>query len=102
MKTFFMVKPDGVKRNLIGEVISRVEKEGFQITQVPVKKNGIIDLEKFANSINEKTILVSIMHANNEIGVIQPIKYIGSICKKKSDNISCRCCTICRENTCKC
>ncbi len=34
MKTFFMVKPDGVKRNLIGEVISRVEKEGFQITKI--------------------------------------------------------------------
>ena len=34
MKTFFMVKPDGVKRNLIGEVISRVEEEGFQITKI--------------------------------------------------------------------
>ena len=63
------------------DVLAYLSKEGFQITQVPVKKNGIIDLEKFANSINEKTILVSIMHANNEIGVIQPIKQLGTICK---------------------
>lgn len=53
-----------------------------KITFLGVKKDGIIDLEKLKNAITKQTILVSIMHANNEIGVIQPIAEIGKICKE--------------------
>ncbi|MBF8246389.1 MAG: IscS subfamily cysteine desulfurase [Rickettsia sp.] len=60
-----------------------LEEEGFNITYVKVHNNGIIDLEHLKNSITDKTVLVSIMLVNNEIGVIQPIKEIGKICRDK-------------------
>ncbi|WFW29663.1 MAG: IscS subfamily cysteine desulfurase [Wolbachia endosymbiont of Menacanthus eurysternus] len=60
----------------------QLENEGFKVTYLPVKQNGIIDLSNLENAINNKTILVSIMMVNNEIGVVQPIKEIGVICKK--------------------
>jgi len=56
--------------------------EGFFITYLPVDSNGIIDTEALRQAINPKTILVSVMHANNEIGTIEPIGEIGTICKK--------------------
>ncbi|PCJ18083.1 MAG: IscS subfamily cysteine desulfurase [Candidatus Cloacimonadota bacterium] len=57
--------------------------EGFEITYLGVDKDGMISLDELKNSITDKTILVSVMHANNEIGVIQPIKEVGAICKDK-------------------
>lgn len=60
-----------------------LELEDFEITYLPVKPNGIVDLEVLENAITEKTILVSIMAVNNEIGVIQPMEAIGKICRKK-------------------
>lgn len=60
-----------------------LEDEGFSVTYLPVKKNGIIDLEEFEKSLRPDTGLVSIMYVNNEIGVIQPIKEIGEICRKR-------------------
>ena len=59
-----------------------LENFGFRITYLDVDSNGIIDLKQLERSINRNTILVSIMFANNEIGTIEPIKEIGSICKK--------------------
>jgi len=56
---------------------------GFELTVLPVDDQGIIDLEQLKNSITSKTILVSIMVANNEIGVLQPIKAIGQICHQR-------------------
>ena len=56
-----------------------LEKEGFRVTYLNVDKNGFIDLEELKNSINSKTILVSIMFANNEVGTIEPIKEISRI-----------------------
>jgi cysteine desulfurase len=61
-----------------------LEKLGFKITYVPVDKYGIVNLEYIKKSITEKTILVSIMFANNEIGSIQPIEEIGKICRDNS------------------
>lgn len=61
-----------------------LQLEGFGITYLPVQKNGIIDLELLASSITDKTILVSIMAVNNEIGVIQPLKEIGEICRSRN------------------
>lgn len=60
-----------------------LEKYGFKITYLPVKENGIIDIEDLKKAIQEDTILVSIMSANNEIGTIQPIEEIGKITKEK-------------------
>lgn len=60
-----------------------LELEGFKVTYLPVEPNGIIDLNKLAAAINEDTLLVSVMAVNNEIGVIQPIKEIGKICREK-------------------
>ncbi|EAZ94157.1 IscS subfamily cysteine desulfurase [Crocosphaera chwakensis] len=59
-----------------------LEKLGFKITYLPVQKDGIIDLKFLEKSIRNETILVSVMAANNEIGVLQPLKEIGDICKK--------------------
>lgn len=60
-----------------------LEKLGFDVTYVPVDKDGLVDPEDVKRAITEKTILVSIMHANNEVGTIQPIAKIGQIVKEK-------------------
>jgi cysteine desulfurase len=60
-----------------------LEQDGFEVTYLPVQENGLIDLEKLKAAITEKTSIVSIMAANNEIGVIQPIKEIGAICRER-------------------
>lgn len=60
-----------------------LKKQGFEITKLPVDKDGLINLENLKKAIKENTILVSIIYANNEIGTIQPIEEIGSICREK-------------------
>ena len=59
-----------------------LEENGFDVTYLDVDENGIVDIEALEKNIRKDTILVSIMYANNEIGVIEPISQIGSICKK--------------------
>ncbi|MBL0941754.1 MAG: IscS subfamily cysteine desulfurase [Alphaproteobacteria bacterium] len=59
-----------------------LEQEGFDVTYLPVQKNGIIDLEVLEAAITDKTLIVSIMAVNNEIGVIQPLTQIGNLCRK--------------------
>jgi cysteine desulfurase len=61
----------------------QLEKEGFEVTYIPVEKNGIVDPEKVKDAMRDDTILVSIMYANNEVGTIQPIAKIGRTCKKR-------------------
>jgi cysteine desulfurase len=65
------------------DVCESLEKKGAEVTYLNVDHNGLIDLEELNNSITEKTILVSVMHANNETGVIQPIKEIAQITHEK-------------------
>jgi cysteine desulfurase len=60
-----------------------LENEGFKVTYLPVKTNGLIDMEELDKAITDSTSLVSIMTVNNEIGVIQPIKEIGELCRKR-------------------
>lgn len=64
------------------ETCKTLEKQGFKVTYLNVDKQGKISLEELENSINESTILITIMFANNEIGTIQPIKNIGEIAKR--------------------
>ena len=60
-----------------------LEKQGFMVTYVPVDEFGMVNPEDIEKAITDKTILVSVMFANNEIGTINPIKEIGEICRKK-------------------
>lgn len=60
-----------------------LENQGFKITRLPVDKYGIVNPESLRKSIKKDTVLVSVMHANNEIGTIEPIKEIGKICRQK-------------------
>ena len=59
----------------------QLEREGFEVTYMDPEPNGLLDLEKFKNAIREDTIVASVMHVNNEIGVIQDIAAIGEICR---------------------
>ncbi|XP_053083203.1 cysteine desulfurase, mitochondrial isoform X2 [Pangasianodon hypophthalmus] len=61
-----------------------LEAEGFKVTYLPVKENGLIDLQQLEETICSDTSLVSVMTVNNEIGVKQPIKEIGQICRSKN------------------
>src|SRR6516225_1445181 len=65
------------------DTCKRLEKDGYRVTYLPVQKDGRSSLDELKAAITEKTILISIMTANNEIGVIQPIAEIGAIAKEK-------------------
>lgn len=64
-----------------------LEEDGFEVTYLKVNKNGVIDIEELKNSIKSNTILVSIMHVNNEIGSIQPVKEIGKYLSTLNDKV---------------
>ena len=61
----------------------QLEREGFEVSYLDPLKNGLLDIKVLKNEIREDTILVSIMHVNNEIGVIQDIRSIGDVCRDK-------------------
>ncbi len=61
----------------------QLEREGFEVTYLMPQANGIVDLQELQNAMREDTVLVSIMHVNNEIGVIQDIGAIGEICRER-------------------
>lgn len=65
------------------DTAKRLEKRGYRITYLPVNRDGLIDLDQLREAITDKTILISIMYANNEIGVIQPIREIGRIARER-------------------
>jgi cysteine desulfurase len=65
------------------DTCKHLEKEGFRVTYLPVQTNGLVDLDALRNAITDKTILVTLMYANNEIGVIQPVAEIGKIVKAR-------------------
>ena len=73
-----------IEHNAILESCKSLEEEGFKITYLNVDKEGYIDLEQLKKEITKKTILISIMTANNEIGTIQPIKEIAKIAKQNN------------------
>ena len=65
------------------DTCKRLEKYGYRVTYLPVQKNGLVDLEELKNAMTDKTILVTIMAANNEIGVLQPWREIGKLCRER-------------------
>ncbi|MFA6349744.1 MAG: aminotransferase class V-fold PLP-dependent enzyme, partial [Candidatus Omnitrophota bacterium] len=72
-----------IEHHAVLESTKFLEKNGFRITYLKVDKSGLVDPQDVKNAITDKTILVSVMHANNEIGVIQPVEEIGKITREK-------------------
>ncbi len=72
-----------IEHHAVSEPAKFLEKKGFKITYLKVDKFGLVDPQEVKKAITDKTILVSIMHANNEIGTVQPIEEIGKITKEK-------------------
>jgi cysteine desulfurase len=65
------------------DTCKRLEKYGYRVTYLPVQKDGLVDLDDLKRAIDDKTILVTIMAANNEIGVVQPVAEIGKLCHER-------------------
>ena len=65
------------------DTCKRLEKYGYRVTYLPVQKDGLVDLDDLKRAIDDKTILVTIMAANNEIGVLQPWREIGKLCRER-------------------
>ena len=65
----------------VGNVMKHMEEDGFEVTYLPVDENGIVKLDKLKEALRPDTMLVSVMHVNNEIGAVQPIEEIGKLVK---------------------
>jgi len=61
-----------------------LKREGFEVVEVPVDRYGLVDVEKLAEAVDEKTILISVMYANGEIGTIEPIEEVGKIARERN------------------
>lgn len=72
-----------IEHHAILHTCEQLEKEGFTVTYLPVDENGMVRLEDIKKAITDKTILISIMFANNEVGTIQPVKEIGILAREK-------------------
>ena len=78
-----------IEHHAVLHTCETLEKEGFEVTFLPVDENGQIRIEDLKNAITDQTILVTIMAANNEIGTIMPIKEIGDVCKEHNVPFHC-------------
>jgi cysteine desulfurase len=72
-----------IEHHAIFDTCKYLEKQGFEITYLPVNSDGLVDVQDVLKALTDKTILVSIMHANNEVGTIQPIASIGKILRER-------------------
>lgn len=72
-----------VEHHAVINTVKALGKQGFTVTILPVDKYGLVSVEDLANAITDKTILISIMHANNEVGTIQPIKELAAVAREK-------------------
>ena len=72
-----------IEHHAVLEACQSLKKRGFRATYVPVNRDGLVDPGDIEKAITEQTILVSVMHANNEIGTVQPLSEIADICRKK-------------------
>ena len=71
-----------IEHPAIKNTLKDLEDEGYEITILHVDKNGVLDIEELKNAIKDETILITVMHANNEVGTFQPIEEIGKIAKE--------------------
>lgn len=72
-----------IEHHAVLDSCRRLEKEGFDITYLPVSADGLLDLAELEKALTSRTILVSVMAANNEIGVIEPIREVGRLCRDR-------------------
>lgn len=72
-----------IEHHAILHTCEYLEKQGFTVTYLPVDEYGMVSIEELKNAITDKTILISIMFANNEVGTIQPVKEIGQLAREK-------------------
>lgn len=72
-----------IEHHAVLETCQYLQENGFQLTVLPVDKYGLVDPEEVKRSVTDRTVLVSIMHANNEIGTVEPIAEIGRICRER-------------------
>ena len=74
---------DAIEHHAVLHTLRKLEKDGFEVVYLPVGQNGIVDPGSVDRAIDEKTCLVTVMYANNEIGTLQPVREIGAICRSK-------------------
>lgn len=72
-----------IEHKCILDSCRNLEDQGYEVTYLPVGKNGIIDMEELEKAIRPDTLVCSVIHVNNEIGVIQPIDEIARLCRSK-------------------
>lgn len=72
-----------IEHHAVLHTLAKLETQGFQVTYLPVHENGIVRLEELEAALREDTCLVTIMFANNEIGTLQPIRAIGTLCRER-------------------
>ncbi len=72
-----------IEHSSVLEVCEALKAEGYEIVEIPVDKEGFVGLKRLEEEIDSKTLLVSVIHANNEIGVLQDLRKIGALCKRK-------------------
>jgi len=72
-----------IEHHAVLEPCHWLEKQGWSVTVLPVDPNGFVDVEELRSSITDQTILIAIMHANNEIGTVEPVEEIGAIAKER-------------------
>jgi len=78
-----------IEHHAVLEPLKFLEKRGLKVTYVKVDKDGVVSVEDIKKAITDKTILISVMHANNEIGTVQPIKEIAKVAKEKEISFHC-------------
>ncbi len=74
---------DAIEHHAVLHTLAKLEKQGFEVTYLPVHEDGLVRLEDLAAAIRPDTCLVTIMFSNNEIGTIQPIREIGALCRER-------------------
>jgi cysteine desulfurase len=72
-----------IEHNAVLDSARRLEKEGIEVTYVPVRNDGLVDPDAIRRALTDRTVLISVMTANNEIGTIQPIRAIGQIARER-------------------
>jgi cysteine desulfurase len=81
-----------IEHDAVLHPLQSLEREGFEVTYVAPERDGIVAVEKIAEVIRNDTILVSVMHANNEMGTLQPIEPIGALCRERGILFHCDAC----------